>query len=141
MTASTTMCARRSDDSDRAASSCRTRRTATAPKQEDPSPDTRSGSDMDAEEANDLSAPADGPEADDAVLADDAAWAALTKQIEEIVSGDYDLGDVVRAERIFGGYVNASFAVWTHTASGEHKSLVRKNTSAIKQREVSLADH
>jgi homoserine kinase type II len=42
----------------------------------------------------------------------------------------------VRAERIFGGYVNASFAVWTRTQAGEHKYFVRKYSRAIKEREV-----
>ncbi|HEY5386913.1 MAG TPA: phosphotransferase [Thermoleophilia bacterium] len=91
---------------------------------------------MDAEKADDLSAPTEGAEADGAVVVDDAAWAALTRQIEEIVNDDYALGDVVRAERIFGGYVNASFAVWTHTDSGEHKYFVRKYNRAITEREV-----
>src|SRR5674536_384668 len=71
------------------------------------------------------------------------------RQIEEIVDDDYDLGRVVRAERIFGGYVNASFAVWTRTESGEHTYFVRKYNRAITEREVRfehallthLADH
>ena len=67
---------------------------------------------------------------------DDAVWAALTRQIEEIVDEEYDLGRVVRAERIFGGYVNASFAVWTRTESGEHKYFVRKYNPAATEREV-----
>src|SRR5674536_369978 len=58
------------------------------------------------------------------------------RQIEEIVDDDYDLGRVVRAERIFGGYVNASFAVWTRTESGEHTYFVRKYNRAITEREV-----
>ena len=104
---------------------------------------------MDADKANDLSAPSDAPTAEDPAVADDAAWAALTRQIEQIVNDEYDLGSVVRAERIFGGYVNASFAVWTRTEAGEHKYFVRKYNKAIKEREVRfehallthLADH
>lgn len=104
---------------------------------------------MDADTANDLGEPTDGPAAEDATVVDDAAWAALTRQIEEIVDDDYDLGRVVRAERIFGGYVNASFAVWTRTESGEHTYFVRKYNRAITEREVRfehallthLADH
>jgi homoserine kinase type II len=91
---------------------------------------------MDADKADDLDAPSGGAQADDAAVADEAAWAALTKQVEEIVNDEYDLGDVIRAERIFGGYVNASFAVWTRTATGEHKYFVRKYSRAIKEREV-----
>ncbi len=91
---------------------------------------------MDADKANDVTAPTDAPAAEDPAVVDDAAWAALTRQVEEIVDDDYDLGRVVRAERIFGGYVNASFAVWTRTESGEHKYFVRKYNRAITEREV-----
>lgn len=91
---------------------------------------------MDADKTNDLDAPTDGSAAEDPAVADAAAWATLTRQIEEIVNDDYDLGRVVRAERIFGGYVNASFAVWTRTESGEHKYFVRKYNRAITEREV-----
>ena len=68
--------------------------------------------------------------------ADEAVWAALTKQIEEIVDEEYDLGRVVRAERIFGGLVNASFSVLTQTGSGEHEYFVRKYKSGTTEREV-----
>ena len=91
---------------------------------------------MDADKASDPGKSNDAPAADDTTGADEAAWAALTRQIEEIVNEDYDLGRVVRAERIFGGYVNASFAVWTRTESGEHKYFVRKYNRAIVEREV-----
>jgi len=91
---------------------------------------------MGADKANDLDAPADGPAAEDVSSVDDAAWTALTKQIEGIVDEEYDLGRVIRAERIFGGYVNASFAVWTRTESGEHKYFVRRYNRAITEREV-----
>jgi homoserine kinase type II len=66
----------------------------------------------------------------------DAEWAALTRQVEALVNDEYDLGSVIRVERIFGGYVNASFAVWTRTKSGEHTYFVRKYNSAITEREV-----
>ncbi len=91
---------------------------------------------MDADKANDQSAPIDGPAADSATVADEAMWAALTRQIEEIVRDEYDLGDVIRAEPIFGGYCNASFAVWTRRADGEHKYFARKYNPAITEREV-----
>ncbi len=104
---------------------------------------------MDADKANDKTEPTDGAATEGSAVVDDAAWAALTRQIEEIVDDDYDLGRVVRAERIFGGYVNASFAVWTRTGSGEHRYFVRKYNRAITEREVRfehallthLADH
>lgn len=104
---------------------------------------------MDADKAHDKTEPTDGAATEGSAVVDDAAWAALTRQIEEIVDDDYDLGRVVRAERIFGGYVNASFAVWTRTGSGEHRYFVRKYNRAITEREVRfehallthLADH
>src|SRR5665647_2980795 len=42
---------------------------------------------MDADKANDLGEPTAGPAAEDATGVDDAAWAALTRQIEEVVDG------------------------------------------------------
>ena len=104
---------------------------------------------MDEDKEVRLDTPAAGSAAEDATGADEATWAALTRQIEEIVDDDYDLGHVVRAERIFGGYVNASFAVWTRTESGEHRYFVRRYNRAITEREVRfehallthLADH
>jgi homoserine kinase type II len=104
---------------------------------------------MDEDKETPSDAPAAGSAAEDAASADEAAWAALTRQIQEIVDDDYDLGRVVHAERIFGGYVNASFAVWTRTRSGEHRYFVRKYNQAITEREVRfehallthLADH
>jgi homoserine kinase type II len=91
---------------------------------------------MDADKAHEVGAPADEAGVAGAAEAEEAAWAALTRQIEDIVGDEYDLGRVVRAERIFGGYVNASFAVWTQTESGEHKYFVRKYSRAITEREV-----
>ena len=87
---------------------------------------------MDADKAHDLDAPTGGAAADDAAAADEAAWAALTRQIEEIVNDEYDLGDVIRAERIFGGYVNASFAVWTRT---------RDRRAQVLRAQVQPGDH
>jgi homoserine kinase type II len=91
---------------------------------------------MGTDKADDLGKPNDGAAAEDFGGADEAVWAALTRQIEEIVNVDYDLGRVVHAERIFGGLVNASFAVWTRTGSGEHEYFVRKYKSGTTEREV-----
>ena len=70
----------------------------------------------------------------------DERQAALLAQIEEVMTADYDLGRVVRVERIFGGYCNASFAAWTNRDDGEHKYFVRKYNPAITEREV-LFEH
>ncbi|MEI6448654.1 MAG: phosphotransferase [Actinomycetes bacterium] len=91
---------------------------------------------MGVDKANDLGEQTCEAANADAAAGDDAAWAALTQQIERIVDEEYDLGAVVRAERIFGGYCNASFAVWTRRADGEHKYFARKYNPAITEREV-----
>jgi homoserine kinase type II len=72
--------------------------------------------------------------------ASDQSKAALLIQVSEVVDQDYDLGPVVRAEQIFGGYCNASFAVWTRRDDGEHKYFMRKYNPAITEREV-LFEH
>jgi homoserine kinase type II len=89
-----------------------------------------------------LNANADGRQSDkpdpqaDACDAPDQSEAALLAQVSQIVDEDYDLGPVVRAEQIFGGYCNASFAVWTRRDDREHKYFVRKYNPAITEREV-----
>ncbi len=70
----------------------------------------------------------------------DQSKAALLTQISQVVNADYDLGPVIRAEQIFGGYCNASFAVWTRREDGEHKYFVRKYNPAVTEREV-LFEH
>ena len=91
---------------------------------------------MDAERESDLRESSGEPVSEDAAVGDDAAWATLTSKIEKIVDDEYDLGRVLRAERIFGGYVNASFAVWTRAETGDHTYFVRKYSTAITEREV-----
>ena len=102
-----------------------------------------------------MSANADDPQAQTTDTAAGASCAAdpddgaLLAQISAVVNEAYDLGAVVRAERIFGGYCNASFGVWTRRDDGEHKYFVRKYNPAITEREVSfehtllthIADH
>jgi homoserine kinase type II len=66
----------------------------------------------------------------------DEREAALLAQIAMVVNDDWDLGEVARVERIFGGYCNASFAVWTRRDDGEHLYFVRKYNPAITEREV-----
>jgi homoserine kinase type II len=74
--------------------------------------------------------------ADAKMLRDALEWEFLSKQIEEILREDYDLGDVVKVQQLFGGYVNQSFAVWTRTDAGEQKYFVCKYNKAIIQSEV-----
>ena len=76
--------------------------------------------------------------ADDGTV--DEREAALLAQIAEVVNADWDLGEVARVQRIFGGYCNASFSVWTRRDDGEHLYFVRKYNPAITEREV-LFEH
>jgi homoserine kinase type II len=60
----------------------------------------------------------------------------ISGQLGDVVARDYDLGDVVGVDQIFGGYVNLSFAVRTRDADGEHRYFVRKYNRATTEREV-----
>jgi len=60
----------------------------------------------------------------------------LSGQLAEVVATDYDLGDVIRVEQIFGGYVNLSFAVVVATPDGERRFFVRKYKASTSERDV-----
>jgi homoserine kinase type II len=60
----------------------------------------------------------------------------LSSQLAEVVASDYDLGEVLRVEQIFGGYVNLSFAVVVATPEGERRFFVRKYNRATTEREI-----
>jgi homoserine kinase type II len=59
-----------------------------------------------------------------------------TSQLAAVVDEEYDLGEVVGVDQIFGGYVNLSFAVRTRTAAGEQRYFVRKYSRAITEPEI-----
>jgi len=60
----------------------------------------------------------------------------LGNQVREVVTSEYDLGEVLRVEQIFGGTENLSFGVVTGTADGEHRHFVRKYKYGTVEREI-----
>ncbi len=60
----------------------------------------------------------------------------LSSQLAEVVDTDYDLGEVVRVEQIFGGFENLSFAVITRDGDGERRNFVRKYKYGTVEREI-----
>ncbi len=91
---------------------------------------------MDPHRANELFEVAERLAADAKKLRDELEVEFITSQLAEVVATDYDLGEVVGVEQIFGGYVNLSFAVHTRDADGEHRYFVRKYNRAITEGEI-----
>ena len=91
---------------------------------------------MDVAKANELFETAARLSADAGSLRDALQVEFLSSQLAEVVASDYDLGEVVGVEQIFGGYTNLSFAVVVAAPEGEHKYFVRKYNRAITEREV-----
>ena len=60
----------------------------------------------------------------------------LSGQLAEVVATEYDLGEVVRVEQIFGGFENLSFAVITKDGDGERRNFVRKYKHGTVEREI-----
>lgn len=91
---------------------------------------------MDVARANELFETAVRLAADAQSLRDALQVEFLSGQLAEVVATDYDLGDVVRVEQIFGGYVNLSFAVVVATPDGERRFFVRKYKASTSERDV-----
>ena len=91
---------------------------------------------MDVARANELFETAARLAADAQSLRDALQVEFLSGQLAEVVATDYDLGDVVRVEQIFGGYVNLSFAVVVATPDGERRFFVRKYKASTGVRDV-----
>ncbi len=91
---------------------------------------------MDVARANELFETAARLAADAQSLRDALQVEFLSGQLAEVVATDYDLGDVVRVEQIFGGYVNLSFAVVVATPDGERRFFVRKYKASTSERDV-----
>ncbi|MDI9599553.1 MAG: hypothetical protein QM323_08695, partial [Acidobacteriota bacterium] len=81
---------------------------------------------MDVAKANELYEMAIRLAADTQILRDALEEEFLGNQVREVVTSEYDLGEVLRVEQIFGGTENLSFGVVTGTADGEHRHFVRK---------------
>jgi homoserine kinase type II len=91
---------------------------------------------MDVRQANELFEMADRLAADAVRLRDALRIEFLSDQLAEVLAEDYDLGDVVRVEQVFGGYVNLSFVVVTRTDDGLQRYFVRKYNRHIEEREI-----
>jgi homoserine kinase type II len=74
--------------------------------------------------------------ADAQVLRDELQVEFLSGQLAEVVASEYDLGEVVRVEQIFGGFENLSFAVVTRDGDGERRNFVRKYKYGTVEREI-----
>jgi homoserine kinase type II len=91
---------------------------------------------VDITRANELFETAARLAADAQSLRDALQVEFLSGQLAEVVATDYDLGDVVRVEQIFGGYVNLSFAVVVATPDGERRFFVRKYKASTSELDV-----
>jgi homoserine kinase type II len=91
---------------------------------------------LDIQTANELFEMAKRVSADALSLRDAMQVEFLSGQLAEVVATDYDLGEVVRVEQIFGGYTNLSFAVVVATPQGERRYFVRKYNRLNTEQEV-----
>ena len=91
---------------------------------------------MDVAKANELYEMAIRLAADTQILRDALEAEFLGNQVREVVTSEYDLGEVLRVEQIFGGTENLSFGVVTGTADGEHRHFVRKYKYGTVEREI-----
>jgi len=91
---------------------------------------------LDPSRVNELLEVAERLSADAKTLRDELDLEFRSSQLAAVVDEDYDLGEVVGVDQIFGGYVNLSFAVRTRTAEGEQRYFVRKYSRAITEPEI-----
>jgi len=91
---------------------------------------------VDVAKANELYEMAVRLAADTQILRDALEEEFLGNQVREVVTSEYDLGEVLRVEQIFGGTENLSFGVVTGTADGEHRHFVRKYKYGTVEREI-----
>jgi homoserine kinase type II len=91
---------------------------------------------VDIAKANELYETAVRLAADAQTLRDELQVEFLSGQLAEVVATEYDLGEVVRVEQIFGGFENLSFAVITKDGDGERRNFVRKYKYGTVEREI-----
>jgi homoserine kinase type II len=91
---------------------------------------------VDVEQVNELYETAVRVAADAQTLRDGLRVEFLSGQLAVVVASEYDLGEVVRVEQIFGGFENLSFAVITRDGEGEHRNFVRKYKHGTVEREI-----
>jgi homoserine kinase type II len=91
---------------------------------------------VDVAKANELYEMAVRVAADAQSLRDALQVEFLSGQLAEVVATDYDLGEVLRVEQIFGGFENLSFAVIVKDGDGERRNFVRKYKYGTVEREI-----
>jgi homoserine kinase type II len=91
---------------------------------------------VDVRQTNELLELAKNLVAETGRLRDALQWEFLAGQVLEIFATDYDLGEVVRVEQVFGGFENLSFAVRTRCVDGERRYFVRKYKHGTSEREI-----
>jgi homoserine kinase type II len=91
---------------------------------------------MDVAQANELYEIAERLAAHAATLRDALAVEFMSSQVAEVVTTDYDLGEVERVDQVFGGFENLSFAVSTKDRGGAHRYFVRKYKNGTVEREI-----
>jgi homoserine kinase type II len=91
---------------------------------------------VDVSKANELYEMAVRVAADAQTLRDALEAEFLGGQIREVVAAEYDLGEVLGVDQVFGGTENLSFGVVTKTADGEHRHFVRKYKYGTVEREI-----
>jgi homoserine kinase type II len=91
---------------------------------------------VDVGKANELYEMAVRLAADAQTLRDELQVEFLSGQLAEVVATEYDLGEVLRVEQIFGGFENLSFAVVTREGDGERRNFVRKYKHGTVEREI-----
>jgi homoserine kinase type II len=91
---------------------------------------------VDIAKANELYEMAMRLAADAQTLRDELQVEFLSGQLAEVVASEYDLGEVLRVEQIFGGFENLSFAVVTRDGDGERRNFVRKYKHGTVEREI-----
>ncbi len=91
---------------------------------------------MDIAKANELYETPVRLAADAQTLRDELLVEFLSGQLAEVVATEFDLGEVVRVEQIFGGFENLSFAVITKDGDDERRNFVRKYKYGTVEREI-----
>ena len=90
---------------------------------------------MEVGKANELYEMAVRLAADAQTMRDELRVEFLSGQVAA-VAAEYDLGEVVGVDQIFGGFENLSFGVTTHDDAGEHRYFVRKYKYGTVAREI-----
>jgi homoserine kinase type II len=91
---------------------------------------------MDVERLNELFEAAERAAADAKLLRDALEFQFLSAQVTEVVTSEYDLGEVIGVKQILGGTENLSFAVVTRSSGGERRHFVRKYKFGTVEREI-----